>query len=218
MVNKDYILRIAEQFGRELAIILGLRQANKHEDALIYIDNLLFQTVGLTSSFINSLSEDMLLQTLSPPGTLNVDKCLWIAALLKAEGDVYQDMGNTTEAYYRRLKALNLFLEAQLHEKIISKSQFFVETEELLLALQEYELPTQTKGKLVPYYELSGRYAQAEDTLFEVMEADDAPSDILLQGRAFYHRLQQKSDTDLVAGNMTRAEIEEGIAQVTRQN
>lgn len=214
MVNKDYILRIAERVGRALAVILGLRQANKHEDALIYIDDLLLGTVGLTSSFINSVSEETLLSALSPFGTLNIDKCLWVAALLKAEGDVYHDMGNTTESYYRYLKALSLFLEVQLSEKATSSSTFYGDTEALLKQLEEYELPTRTKSRLFPYYELIGTYAKAEDTLFDVVEADDAPQDMRQKGLAFYQRLLQKSDADLAAGNLSRAEIAEGIAQI----
>ena len=35
MINKDYILRIAERFGKELAILLHLRERNQFEEALI---------------------------------------------------------------------------------------------------------------------------------------------------------------------------------------
>src|SRR5437868_14978765 len=85
MINKDYILRMAERVGRALAIILGLRKANRFEEALIYIDDLFLQAVGMTSSFINSVTEETLLHMLSPLGKLDLNKCLWVAALLKAE-------------------------------------------------------------------------------------------------------------------------------------
>ena len=45
MINKDYILRMAERVGRALAIILGLRQANRYQESLIYIDDLAAQSV-----------------------------------------------------------------------------------------------------------------------------------------------------------------------------
>src|SRR5438128_1509447 len=91
MVNKDYILRLAERFGRTLAIILGLRKYNKHEEALLYIDEILFQTTGLTTGFVNSASEEMLLNMISPLGVLNVEKCLWMAMLLKEEADISRE-------------------------------------------------------------------------------------------------------------------------------
>ena len=67
---------MAERFGRSLAIILRLREYNKHEEALLYIDELFLQTTGLTTGFINSASEEMLLNLISPLGVLNVEKCL----------------------------------------------------------------------------------------------------------------------------------------------
>jgi hypothetical protein len=57
MVNKDYVLRSAERFGRMLAIIMGLRKYNKHEEALLAIDDYFLQTLGLTTGFINSASK-----------------------------------------------------------------------------------------------------------------------------------------------------------------
>jgi hypothetical protein len=217
MINKDYILRMAERVGRALAIILGLRKANRFEEALIYIDDLFLQAVGMTSSFINSVTEETLLHMLSPLGDLDINKCLWVAVLLKAEGEIYEDQGDMKESYYRYLKSLRLFLEVQLHERALRTSNFSVETEELLQKLKEYELPDNIKSKLFAYYELTGRYAKAEDTLFELLEADHANRELLRQGIAFYQRLQTKSDFDLTAGNLSRDEVEEGLAELRRR-
>jgi hypothetical protein len=214
MINKDYILRMAERMGRALAIVLGLRQANRYEEALIYIDDLFLQTAGLTSSFINSVPEQTLLQMLSPLGELNIDKCLWVAALLKAEGEIYEEQGHMHESYYRYVKSLRLFLEVQLHERTLITSHFYVDTEELLHKLEEYELPNSIKSKLFPYYELVGRYAKAEDTLFDLLETDHADRELVQEGIAFYQRLQGKSDFDLKAGNLSRDEVQEGLAQL----
>lgn len=66
MVNRDYILRLAEKLGRTLAIVLRLREYNQQEEALLRVDEELFRATGLTSSFLNSLSEETLIQVLSP--------------------------------------------------------------------------------------------------------------------------------------------------------
>ena len=213
MVNKDYILRIAERFGRELAIIVGLRKANKHEEALISIDDLLLHSVGLTSSFINSVSDEVLVLALSPLGVLNIEKCFWVATLLKAEGEVYEELGNSNESYYRYLKALMLFLEVQLHDAAQMPS-FGTEIDELLKKLAEYELPTKIDSKLFSYYELMGYYSKAEDILFELLNAEHTPAKTREKGLAFYQRLQKKSDADLLAGNFSREEVEEGERQL----
>lgn len=217
MINKDYILRLAERIGRTIAILLGLRKYNQYEEALIYIDDLLLKTVGLTSRFIDSLSEEMLLQLLSPLGTLNAESCLWIAAMLKVEGEIYAEQGDENAAYYRYRKALYLYLEALQREPIEIDSDFYIDTHELLTKLDDYELPEDLQSKLIHYYERVGTYAQAEDTLFELLEhaeSDPTRAALIEQGRSFYARLLTKSDADLAHGNFSREEIGEGLDQL----
>ncbi|HEX3640919.1 MAG TPA: DUF6483 family protein [Ktedonobacteraceae bacterium] len=214
MINKDYILRLAERMGRELAIVLGLCKREKYQEALIYIDDLVLRMSGFTSRSINALSEDLLLKALSPLGILNVEACLWIAIMLKAEGQIYEDQGNTNESYYRYLKSLHLFLTALHNEPIEDHTQFATEIRELLVKLEDYELPDNLKKQLFWHYEYSGQYAKAEDTLFELLEIHPVDQEIRAQGIAFYKRLLAKSDADLQTGQFSRPEVHEGIAQL----
>ncbi len=206
---------MAEKFGRAMAVILHLREYNKHEEALIYIDDLLLQATGLTSRFINSVSDEMLIQAISPLGALNVDKCLWIAVLLKAEAEIYEEQGNSNESYYRSLKALHLYLLALSHEATMQDTTLYSDIQELLNKLEDYELPLSTKEKLFPYYEQIGKYDKAEDILFEVLDASPTNDALLERGRAFYTRLYTKSDADLLLGNLSREEVEEGLVQLS---
>ena len=218
MVNKDYLMRQIELFTRRLTILLGLRQFDKFDEALIYVDDLYLQTLGLTSHFVNSLSEKMLLEMISPLGVLNVDKCLWLAVLLKAEGDIYDDQDKETESYYRYLKSLFLFLSAFSYEKSLRDTQLGTELVALLDKLDEYELPLPTSQQLLVYYELNGQYAKAEDTLFEMLDRDTIGQteheQLVEDGKAFFERLLRKNDADLLAGNFSHIEVEEGLAQL----
>ncbi len=214
MVNRDYILRLAEQIGRELAIVLHLRKRNQYEDALITIDDLLFHKVGLTSGFINSLSEEMLVRALSPLDQLNVEACIWIASLLKAEGEIYDAKKDSNASYYRYMKALYLFIEALQREYFPEDSAFYLDIKELIDKLAAYELPASIQIQLFHYYERIGLYAQAENVLFDRLEAASPPHSLIEQGCAFYERLLKKSDFDLGAGNLSREEIYEGLAQL----
>jgi hypothetical protein len=217
MINKDYLLRMAEKVGRALATIMGLRKYNKDDEALIFIDDTLLKTVGLTSRFLNSLSEEMLVKTISPLATLNVEACLWIASLLKSEGEIYESQDNTQASYYRYHKALYLFLTLILHEPVPDDSNVYGDIDTLSNALEDYELPTPTKILLFAYYEQSGNYARAEDTLFDLLETDAEirqTSSLRERGQAFYMRLRAKSDADLLNGNFSREEVEEGIVQL----
>jgi len=219
MINKDYILRMAERFGRYLAIILRLREYNKQEEALLYIDELFLQTTGLTTGFINSASEEMLLNLISPLGVLNVEKCLWMAVLLQQEGDIYVELGKSNESYYRYLKALHLFLEVASGNNDVKDIDINMAIDDILNKLAEYELPLKTKNKIFRYFEKMGSYARAEDVLFEMVEGEEEEkqpggNEIVEQGIAFYNRLLKKSDTDLKAGNLSREEVQEGLAQL----
>jgi len=214
MVNKDYILRLAEAFGRELSIVLGLRKKNKQEEALLYIDNLLLSRTGLTSRFINVMSEEMLVKTLSPLGRLNIEACLWIASMLKVEGEIYEELGNRNESYYRYQKSLYLLLEAWRNQPMDEDSTFLVDIRELFDKLAEYELPAHIQRQLLFYYEQLGQYSKTEDLFFELLE--NMPDDASLRtlGRDFYTRLLTKSTADLQAGNLSREEVHEGLAQL----
>lgn len=214
MVNKDYILRLAERLGRILARIIFLQEANQQEEALILIDEAFRQATGLTTGLINSLSEETLLGMLSPHNVLNVELCFYVAALLKVEGDVYASLDKQTESYYRHLKALNLFLELFLRGKSIDELDLFPNIDDLVQRLEEYELPLPTNRKLFSYNEKAGRYARAEDILFDMLEADTVAADLKVEGVAFYHRLMVKSDDELLLGNLSREELQEGLVQL----
>ncbi len=216
MVNKDYILRLAERLGRFLARIIFLQEANQQEEALILIDEAFRQATGLTTGLINSLSEETLLGMLSPHGVLNVELAFYVAALLKAEGDVYASLDKQNESYYRHLKALNLFLELFLRGKSIDGFDLFSNIDDLVQRLAEYELPLATNQRLFQYNEKAGRFARAEDVLFEMLGADEVASDLIQEGMAFYHRLMAKSDDELLLGNLSREEVQESLAQVER--
>ena len=124
-------------------------------------------------------------------------------------------------SYYSYLKACNLFLEA-LHDKSQRKEiEYIPEVEELLGKLEDYELPARTHQLLFWYFDYTGRYAKAEDMLFESLEeeASEEPDEaekaaLLEKGEAFYARLLGKGDEELEAGNFSQAEIEEGLARL----
>ena len=216
MMNKDYILRIAERFGRALAIILQLRKSNKFEEALIYIDDIFLQTTGFTASFVNSASEEMLLQLVSPLGILNVQKCAWIALLLKEEGDIYVEMGNEDESYFRYLKSLHFFLEVAKYEDEARDIDIASAIDYDLQALEAFDLPQETYTRLFSFFVTAGQYSRARDMLNEAVKESERPVDsgIIEQGRAFCERLRGRSDEDLRMSGFTRREVEEALEKL----
>jgi Family of unknown function (DUF6483) len=213
MPQRDYILRIAEEFGRALAQVLYHRQSKNYAAAQTLIDEQCKQLLGVGIGFVHSMPEETLLSMLTSLGTLNSEKCWLLAILLKEEGDIYQDQGNFNESYYSYLKSLNLILEVLLLDTIISGTDFIPELEGLLNKLSDYELPLRIKLMLFRYFDQTGKYAKAENVLFEMLASGDPGVDIHTRGIAFYQRLMRKSEAELNAGNFSKEEVEEGMAK-----
>jgi hypothetical protein len=216
MSQRDYILRIAEEVGRALAQVLYNRQIQDYAAAHTLLDEQCKQAFGMGIGFIRSIPDETLLSMLTSFDTLNTEKCWLLAILLKAEGDIYQDQGNASESYYSYVRSLNLVLEVLLLDTTTGGVSTPPELEDLLSRLSEYELPARTRLLLFRYFDHAGKYARAENVLFEMLAEDDFDRDIHDLGTAFYQRLMSKSDAALSAGNFSRQKVEEGLAWLER--
>ena len=153
MLQKDYILRVAEDVGRALARVIYHKEIQDYQGALSLIDELFKQTVGAGSGFLHAISEETLLAMLTLLGVLNVEKALLIATLLKAEGDIYEDQGDPAAAYESNLKSLNVFLEILLCDDKLHDIRIVPEITDLLDKLEAYDLPLYTRRLLAQWYE-----------------------------------------------------------------
>ncbi len=216
MSQRDYILRIAEEFGRALAQVLYNRQIQDYAAAHKLIDEQCKQAFGMGIGFMRSVPDETLLTMLTSFDTLNTEKCWLLAILLKAEGDIYQDQGNASESYYSYVRSLNLVLEVLLLDTTPGGTGTSPELEDLLSRLSDYELPVRTRLLLFRYFDHAGKYARAEDVLSEMLGEDDPKREILKQGLAFYQRLMRKSDAALSLGNFSRKKVEEGLARLEK--
>jgi uncharacterized protein DUF6483 len=216
MSQRDYILRIAEEVGRALAQVLYNRQIQDYAAAHKLIDEQCKQAFGMGIGFIRSIPDETLLSMLTSFDTLNTEKCWLLAILLKAEGDIYQDQENASESYYSYVRSLNLVLEVLLLDTTTGGVSTPPELEDLLSRLSEYELPARTRLLLFRYLDHAGKYARAENVLFEMLAEDGFDGDIHDQGTTFYQRLMSKSDAALSAGNFSRQKVEEGLARLER--
>ena len=216
MSQRDYILRIAQEFGRALAQVLYNREIKDYTAAHTLIDEQCKQIFGMGIGFMRSIPEVTLLSMLTSFDTLDTEKCWLLAILLKAEGDIYEDQGNASESYYSYIRSLNLFLEVLLLGTISSGRSIVPEIEDLLSRLSDYDLPIRTKLLLFRYFDHAHEYARAEGLLFEMLEEGDSEGDILDQGIGFFQRLKRKNDVELKAGNFSREKVEEGLARLER--
>jgi tetratricopeptide (TPR) repeat protein len=215
MPQSDYILRLAEQVGRALAQILYQQEREDYQGALTFIDEQYKQMLGMGAGFIHNAPEETLLAFLTSVGELDTEKCWLLATLLKAEGEIHQSQENENESYYCFLKALNLYLEVLSSDTSYDHLDPVAEIEGLTYKLADYDLPPHTQEMLFRYFERTGRFSQAEDTLEELLAADPGDRSVVTQGVAFYQRLQQKSDVELQDGNVSRNQVNEGLSRLT---
>ena len=88
-------------------------------------------------------------------------------------------------------------LEVLLLDGNISDVDYVPELEGLLYKLHDYELPATTELKLLQYYENTGKFAKAEDILFEMLNTVAPEKAVIQRGIAFYTQLRKKNDTVL---------------------
>ncbi len=219
MVERDYILRLIKQMTEALAIIFRLERGGDYLEALRVIDSTYQQLLGLDANTVASLPADALLALIRSSGAgyqgqrAVAERLIVLANLLQAEGDIYQGLGKTDVSVMRRMKALDIQLGILTTEDPAStRAADAVRT--LLNHLEDYELTIRTKILLWRHFEQYGDFARSEDWMYEAMEDESAPPDMPQRAIAFYHRLLDQSDFDLVHGNLPRAEVEAGLAQL----
>ncbi len=216
MTQRDYILRIAQEFGSALAQVLYNRQIKDYTAAYKLIDEQSKQIFGMGIGFMRSVPEETLLSMLTSFDTLNAEKCWLLAILLKAEGDIYEDQGDASESYYSYIRSLNLFLEVLLLGTANTDRSIVLEIDDLLSRLSDYYLPVRTQLLLFRYFDHIHEYARAESLLFEMLEASGPHEDILAYGISFYQQLLKKSETTSSADNFSKEKAKEGLSQIER--
>lgn len=215
MAQRDYILRLFEEASRAIAQILSLREMKNYQAAHELIDEQIRQTLGMSGSFLLALEDEALLSLLTTLGTLNAEKSWLVALLLKVEGDLYAEEQDENRSFHCRLKACNLFLEVLYAQKPRRDIANVRELDELWQQLSDYELPLHTRQIFFWYLEGTGRYEQAEQMLFEILDDVDVErAETFEEGEAFYARLMGKSALALQAGNFSQARIREGLMRL----
>jgi hypothetical protein len=135
-----------------------------------------------------------------------------LATLFKATGDIMAGEGRTEESRRYFLKGLHLLLDILDGTAVSERPDFVPTIEAFSICLRDSPLPAKTQALLMRHYERTGEFGKAEDALFALAEAEPSSAELLEFGSAFYRRLSSRSDAELAAGNLSRAEAEAGLA------
>lgn len=216
MIRDDYILRMIREFSQMLTHILGLNRARAHEQALGAIEDAYQRALKLDSALARKLAaRDLVdLMALGDQTILARDRCLFLAALLQAEGAAHGKRGDEDGWFAAAVKALEVTLATFLRWDESDLPEYAPALADLRAELAAFVLPDETARLLITYFERAGQFARAEDVLFEAIEARLDASEWRQIGIDFYERLLGMSAAALLAGNLPRAEVEAGLVEL----
>ncbi|GGH38906.1 DUF6483 family protein [Paenibacillus segetis] len=211
MLRRDYLVRMIEEMTEMIGKVFGLKQERKFIEALWEIDDLYKDQFRLNSNLLRSLSARDITEMFRSGGVVEADKLQSLAYIIKEEANIYYAMGKHDEGVTRFMKALHLYLTASLNGADRSLWNLDEEVKELLLHLKGYRLPTDTDRLLFRFEEEAGRFDQAENVLFRLLQDEAIPPE---EGIVFYDRLLVLEPQILEQGGLPLSEVKEGLAEL----
>ena len=216
MIRRDFILRQIEQFVAMLAKIAGLTKNEQWQEASTVTAGEFQRLTGMDAREVVRLSETELLARLiqGEPTHVVESKTFMLATLLKTNGDLIASQGRLEESRQYYLKGLHLLLDTFGRNEITERPDFVPAVEAFLAGLRDAPLLVKTSAMLMCHYERTGEFAKAENALFGMVDAEPASVELLEFGRSFYQRVLGLDGRALTAGNLPRAEVKAGLAEL----
>ena len=218
MIRQDYLMRMIEQLVKVLAKILFNKEAGNYKEAINNIDIAFNNILGLDYNLLNELSAKDIISLLgiSKDDTTASIKCIVIAKLLKEKAEIEKlNSKENSSLFYDYQKVISLYLEGILNNKNteIELRNYYSDVKEIVKIIED-EIPQDTRFGLFKFYELLGEYDKAEDELFRLKNLNYP--NIEEEGILFYRNLDKLSDIDLMKGNLSKKEVAQRLADLTK--
>ncbi|MDQ7092936.1 DUF6483 family protein [Desulfosporosinus sp. PR] len=210
--DKDYLMKMIKEFTISLGKIMGLKAENKIEESQEALNDTLKYVTELNIEVIEALPYDILIHKVSGNRLFNTGKHLMLGELLIQQADIFEIKGEKSRAKNLYWKSLNILINIFLCGDALASEEDKSRIDELIEKIGWFNLPNESKLSLFQYYELTNKYAKAEDVLFDLIKTTEVNQDILTKGIDFYERLINKDPDDLEKGNLPMDEVSEGLA------
>jgi tetratricopeptide (TPR) repeat protein len=207
-------MRQIEQVGRMLAHILGLAKGGRGGEALGLFDEAYKPLLGVGTRVVAMLDDAQLVDLLTSGSNPDMRRVAMALELLKTEADLYAGAGQPGQAAvrYRRAVALAGCLAAR-SERLLEAEL----AEDLLARAGELTLSAGQRLAVARVLEALGRYADAEDALFELIEEDPDDPEPVEAAIAFCQRLRPLDPARLEAGGLSLEEVHATLAELLRR-
>lgn len=120
MFQRDYILRLIEEFARFMAALAGLKREGKLDEAFSMIDKAYIELLKLEPKVVKSLNPDELVPFLQNEMDMNNEGLKMTGELLFEEGMIYVEKGDPVSAANVLEKSKMLILHLMEHETTYS--------------------------------------------------------------------------------------------------
>ena len=207
------VRRTLEQVERLRLLLTNDPGSPEVAEAAAFLPDAFRRTLGTDPDVVRSLPSEELLAVMSSTGSLDAERAYVTAALL--EVDAYSPSRDDGERGWLQLRALDLMLAAAMNR--VGETDVWDRIARLRRALRDIRLPEATYERLLAYHTAAGRYAPAEDLLFEWFEEHGSLGSIRAVGEAFFAGLAQVSDAELEEGDLPRSEVGEARDLFLRQ-
>jgi tetratricopeptide (TPR) repeat protein len=207
-------MRQIEQVGQMLAHILGLAKGGRPEEALGAFDAAYAPLLGVGSRVVAMLDDAQLVDLLTSGSNPDMRRVAMALELLKAEADLYAETGQAAEAAVRHRRAV------ALAGALAARSERLLDAElagDLLARTGDLELSVAQRLARARVLEALGRYADAEDALFDLIDERPDDPEPVEQAIAFCQRLRPLEPERLAAGGLTREEVDATLAELLRR-
>lgn len=216
MRREDYILRMISEFVRAIHRATGLAGEGRHQAALDSLDDAARRVAGAGLNDLVGLRGGELLARLSVGESDEAarDRCAFVAAVLRSAGGSANALGDEDGADACFLAALRLTLAAEARFGHEDPPEFAPSVAGLVAAVGLHRLPIDIYPPLVERHERAGAFADAEDALHALLDATPGDRDALAAGAALYERLLAVPESELLAGDLSRDEVEQALAEL----
>jgi hypothetical protein len=216
LLTDDYLVRMIMAGLQTLAKVIGLKTAGQYQESQELIDQALEGLFGMRADLLKRLDDDTLFASLKVQGSPDTERIALAGKFFQEEGDLLTAQGDQDGGKWSYIRALNFSLEAALNGKY-DDAELKMGITYLVNSLQGIELPPDTVYGLFCYHEESGNYKEADIILKALENQMDEKGAVQNERTAYYKRLLEKGDAELVEGGFTRWQVVDALNSTTQQ-